>query len=384
MAKRDYYEVLGVTRTSTEIEITKAYRGLAKKYHPDQNPGDDEVVAKYHEVTEAYEVLKDGNRKQIYDRYGHEGLAQAAAGGGGGGGVDLGDLLGQVFGDFLGGGGRGRKARGPRRGEDIEDVIDVDLLEAATGVKKTVSIRYEANCKECGGSGAKAGTQPVQCKRCKGNGAEYVSAGGLFSFPQACRGCSGRGTVIPDPCKGCRGVGRVEARESLDLNIPPGVDTRIRLSVPGHGHEGAPGATRGNLELIIRVREHKIFERDGHNLICQFPVSFARAALGGPVELTTLTNQKVTIEVPRGAQTHTTVLRAVGHGMPDLDDPRRKGDLLVILVVETPTALSPEQEQLLRKLAELEGTTPPMPRKGFFGKLKDLISGDVPPSGQRN
>ncbi|VTU01739.1 molecular chaperone : Chaperone protein DnaJ OS=Escherichia coli 1-250-04_S1_C2 GN=dnaJ PE=3 SV=1: DnaJ: DnaJ_CXXCXGXG: CTDII [Gemmataceae bacterium] len=383
MAKRDYYEVLGVTRTATDVEITKAYRGLAKKYHPDQNPGDEEVVVKYHEVSEAYEVLKDPTRKQIYDRYGHEGLAQAASGGGGGAGVDLSDLLGQVFGDFLGGGGGRRRARGPRRGEDIEDVLDVDLLEAATGVKKTISIRYEANCKECSGSGAKPGTQPAQCKRCKGSGAEYVSAGGLFSFPQACRGCGGRGAVNPDPCKACRGAGRTEARESLDLNVPPGVDTRVRLSVPGHGHEGAPGAPRGNLELVIRVREHKVFERDGHNLICQFPVSFARAALGGPVELATLTGQKVTIEVPRGAQTHTTVLRVAGHGMPDLDDPRRKGDLLVILVVETPTALSPEQEQLLRRLAELDGTPPPTPRKGFFGKLKDLISGDGPPTEQR-
>jgi molecular chaperone DnaJ len=383
MAKRDYYEVLGVTRTATDVEITKAYRGLAKKYHPDQNPGDEEVVVKYHEVSEAYEVLKDPTRKQIYDRYGHEGLQQAANGGGGGAGVDLSDLLGQVFGDFLGGGGGRRRARGPRRGEDIEDVLDVDLLEAATGVKKTISIRYEANCKECSGSGAKPGTQPAQCKRCKGSGAEYVSAGGLFSFPQACRGCGGRGAINPDPCKACRGAGRTEARESLDLNVPPGVDTRVRLSVPGHGHEGAPGAPRGNLELVIRVREHKVFERDGHNLICQFPVSFARAALGGPVELATLTGQKVTIEVPRGAQTHTTVLRVAGHGMPDLDDPRRKGDLLVILVVETPTALSAEQEQLLRRLAELDGTPPPTPRKGFFGKLKDLISGDGPPTEQK-
>jgi molecular chaperone DnaJ len=376
MAKRCYYEVLGITRTATEVEITKAYRGLAKKYHPDQNPGDDEVVAKYHEVSEAYEVLRDSQKRQIYDRYGHEGLSQAAAGGMGG--VDLGDLLGQVFGDFLGGGRR--RPRGPRRGEDIEDVLDVDLLEAATGVKKSMSVRYEANCKTCGGSGAKPGTQAAQCKRCKGSGAEYVSAGGLFSFPQACRGCGGRGTVIADPCPTCRGAGRVEARESIELNIPPGVDTRVRLSVPGRGHEGSPGAPRGNLELVIRVRDHKTFERDGHNLICQVPVSFARAALGGPVQITTLTGQAVTVEVPRGAQTHTTVLRVAGHGMPDLDDPRRKGDLLVVLVVETPASLSPEQEQLFLKLAELEGTTPPTPRKGFFGKLKNLIAGDNPPA----
>jgi molecular chaperone DnaJ len=384
MAKRCYYEVLGVARTATETEITKAYRGLAKKYHPDQNPGDEEVVVKYHEVTEAYEVLRDGEKRQIYDRYGHEGLAAAANGGAGATTVDLSDLIGQMFGDFLGGGrGGGRRARGPRRGEDIEDVLDIDLLEAATGVKKTVSVRYQANCKDCAGSGAKPGTQATPCRRCKGSGAEYVSAGGLFSFPQACRGCGGRVTVIPDPCPTCRGAGRVETRESIEINIPAGVDTRVRLSVPGHGHEGAPGAPRGNLELVIRVREHKVFERDGHNLICQVPITFARAALGGPIELTTLTGQKVTVEVPRGAQTHTTVLRVAGQGMPDLDDPRRKGDLMVILVVETPTALTPEQEQLLRKLAELEGTPAPTPRKGLFGKLRDLISGDAPPTEKR-
>jgi len=378
MAKRCYYEVLGVTRTATEIEITKAYRGLAKKYHPDQNPGDETVLVKYHEVTEAYEVLRDSQKRQVYDRYGHEGLANGGPGGMGGVSVDLSE----VFGDLLGGifGGGRRKARGPRRGADIEDVLDVDLLEAATGVKKSFTIRYEANCKECGGSGAKPGTQPSTCRRCKGSGAEYVTTGGLFSFPQACRGCGGRGVVIPDPCPACRGVGRIETRETVSIDLPAGVDTRVRLTVPGHGHEGVPGAPRGNLELIVRVREHKVFERDGHNLICQFPISFARAALGGPIEITTLTGQKVTVEVPRGAQTHNTVLRVAGHGMPNLDDPRRRGDLMVILVVETPTALTPEQEELFRKLAEIEGTTPPAARKGLFGKLKDLISGDTPPT----
>jgi molecular chaperone DnaJ len=372
--KRCYYEVLGVARTATETEITKAYRSLAKKYHPDQNPGDTEVVAKYHEVTEAYEVLRDSEKRQVYDRYGHEGLANG--GPGGAAGVDLSEVFGDLIGGLFGGAGGRRKARGPRRGADIEDVLDVELLEAALGVKKTVSIRYEANCRECHGSGAKSGTQAAPCRRCKGSGAEYVTAGGLFSFPQACRGCSGRGVVIPDPCPSCRGAGRVEARESVSIDLPPGVDTRVRLTIPGHGHEGAPGTPRGNLDLIVRVREHRVFERDGHNLICQCPITFARAALGGPIELTTLTGHKVTIDVPQGSQTHSTVLRVPGHGMPDLDDPRRKGDLMVILVVETPTSLSPEQEQLFRRLAELDGTQVPTPRKGLFGKLKDLISGE--------
>ena len=377
--KRCYYEVLEVSRDADEETLKKAYRRLAMKYHPDRNPGDAEADAHFREASEAFEVLRDPQKRQVYDRYGHEGLAN---GGPGGVGVDLSEVFGDLIGGLFGGGGR-RRGRGPRRGADIEDVLDVDLLEAATGVKKTVSIRYEANCKECGGTGAKPGTQPAACRRCKGSGAEYVSTGGLFSFPQACRGCGGRGVVIPDPCPACRGVGRVETRESVSLDIPPGVDTRVRLTVPGHGHEGAPGSPRGNLELIIRVREHKLFERDGHNLICQYPVSFARAALGGPIELVTLTGQKVTVEVPRGAQTHTTVLRVAGHGMPNLDDPRRKGDLLVQLVVETPAALTPEQEQLFRKLAELEGTTPPAARKGLFGKLKDLITGDAPPTEQK-
>ncbi|HEV3385178.1 MAG TPA: molecular chaperone DnaJ [Gemmata sp.] len=373
--KRCYYEVLGVARTATETEITKAYRALAKKYHPDQNPGENEVVAKYHEVTEAYEILRNSERRQIYDRYGHEGLMNGA---GGAANVDLSDVFNDLIGGLFGGGGGRRKARGPQRGADIEDVIDVDLLEAATGVKKNVSIRFEANCKECNGTGAKPGSQAAACRRCKGSGEEFVSTGGFFSLRQTCRGCSGRGVVIANPCTGCRGIGRVESRESVSLDIPPGVDTRVRLTIPGHGHEGAPGAPRGNLQLIVRVREHKVFERDGHNLICQCPITFARAALGGPIELTTLTSQKVTIEVPKGSQTHSTVIRVAGHGMPELDDSRRKGDLMVILVVETPTNLTPEQEQLFLKLAELEGTSAPTPRKGLFGKLKDLITGDNP------
>ncbi len=376
MAKRCYYETLGVTRTATEVEVTKAYRSLAKKYHPDQNPGDETVVVQYHEVQEAYEILRDPQKRQVYDRYGHAGFTN-----GGSGGVDMSNFVGDLFEglDSLFGAGGRKRSRGPRRGADIEAVLDVDLLEAATGVpKKTLTIRYEANCKTCSGSGAKPGSQTTACRRCKGSGAEYISAGGLFSIPQTCRGCGGRGVVIPDPCPTCRGAGRTEIREKIELEIPAGVDTRMRLTVPEHGHEGAPGAPRGNLELIIRVRDHKNFERDGHNLICQYPVSFARAALGGSIEITTLTGQKTTIDVPRGSQTHTTVLRVPGHGMPDLDDPRRKGDLLVILVVETPTNLSPEQEQLFLKLAELEGTMPPTPRKGLFGKLKDLISGDLP------
>ena len=383
--KRCYYEVLGVTRTATEVEITKAYRVLAKQYHPDRNIGDDEAKLKYAEVDEAYAVLNDPHKRARYDRHGHAGLEGMGAATGGSG-VDLGDLLGDFLGNFFGGGSgvgaRGRQ-RGPRRGENIQAVLDLDLLEAATGVSKTFTVPSEQNCRECGGTGAKTGTQPAQCRRCRGQGFEVADAGFGIPARMRCRGCSGRGVVITDPCPACRGAGRVEVRESITVNIPAGVDTGIRFTYPAGGHAGDPGGVRGDLELVIRVREHKTFERDGHNLICQCPITFARAALGGPVELATLTGQKVTVEVPRGAQTHNTVVRVPGHGMPALDDPRRKGDLLVQLVIETPTRLSPEQEELFRKLAELEGTTPPAPRKGLFGKLKDLVTGDAPPKEEK-
>lgn len=378
MAKRCYYEVLGVTRTATEVEITKAYRKLAKQYHPDQNPGDETVVVKYHEVTEAYEILRDAERRQVYDRYGHEGVARAAAS------PDAGDMWSAVQGfiddmvNNLGGGG-GRRNRGPRRGADIKGILEIDLLEAATGAKRTLTVRHVANCKACSGSGAKPGTEPVACRRCKGSG-EEVSYLGPIALQQPCRGCGGRGRVIPDPCPTCRGAGRVESQETVTVTVPRGVDTGSRERYPGYGDEGVPGAPRGDLELVFQVREHPTFKRHGHHLTCQCAISFVRAALGGPVEVGTLIGEKVTVEVPAGAQTHTTVLRVQGHGMPDYDDARVKGDLLVQLVVTTPTELTPEQDQLFRKLAELEGITPPAPRKSLFGKLKDLITGEAPPT----
>jgi molecular chaperone DnaJ len=384
--KRCYYEVLGVVRTATEVEITKAYRQLAKKYHPDRNIGDDEAKIRYAEVDEAYAVLNDPNKKARYDRHGHAGLEGMGGAAGGGVGVDLGDLLGDFLGNFFGGGGGGRRQRGPRRGESIVAVLEIELLEAAIGTSKTFTIPTEQNCRECGGSGAKTGTQPAQCRRCRGQGFEVADTGFGISTRMRCRGCQGRGVVITDPCPACRGVGRVQVNEEVVANIPPGVDNNTVLTYPGRGHAGEPGATRGDLELHIRVREHRVFQRDGHNLICQCPISFARAALGGPVELTTLTNDRVTVEVPRGAQTHTTVVRIPGHGMPGAPDSRRaghKGDLLVQLVIETPTKLTAEQEELYRKLADIEGTAAPAARKGIFGKLKDLVSGDNPPKEEK-
>jgi molecular chaperone DnaJ len=378
--KRDYYEVLTVTRTASEAEITKSYRSLAMKHHPDRNPGDAEAEVRFKEIAEAYEVLKDPAKRRIYDAHGHDGLRNAGQPQGGGSTIH--DLFDDLMGSFFGGGGgRGRGGpRGPRPGRDVQAVLDIDLVEAATGVKKSQTVPREDICATCTGTGSKPGTKPAPCRRCGGQGAVIINQG-FISVQQACRACDGRGAVITDPCGTCRGNGRVETRQTIEVDIPPGVDTGNRIRYASGGDAGDPGAPRGDLEFVIRVREHKFFHRDGHNLICQWPVSFARAALGGQIEITTLTGQKVTHDLPKGTQTHE-VVRLYGHGMPN---PRggRKGDLLVQVVVETPTNLTPEQEQLFRKLAELEHTNVPGPRKGFFGKLKDLFGAEGNPTEQK-
>jgi len=372
MAKRDYYEVLSVTRTSTEVEITKAYRKLAMQHHPDRNVGDPGAEVRFKEVTEAYEVLRDQQKRQIYDRHGHEGLSGAGAAGQQAGGFQdlFDDFIGSVFG---GGGGRRRQSRGPRPGRDIQVVVDIDLVEAAVGAKKSVTIPREEACKDCSGSGAKTGTKPAVCKRCGGQGAVILNQG-FISVQQTCRACDGRGQVITDPCTSCRGHGKLESKKTFEFNVDPGVDTGNRYRFAGSGDAGDPGAPSGDLEVVIRVREHKFYHRDGHNLVCQWPITFAQAALGGPIDIATLTGQKVTHDLPRGIQTHE-VIRLGGHGMPN---PRggRKGDLMVQVVVETPTNLTPEQDAAFRKLAELEKTQVAGPRKGFFGKLKDLFGSD--------
>jgi len=383
MAKRDCYEVLSIVRTSTEVEITKAYRKLAMQHHPDRNVGDADAEVRFKEVTEAYEILRDPAKRGVYDRHGHEGLS-ASAGGGGQAAAGFHNLFDDLLGSFFGGGGGGSRRQqprgGPRPGRDIQAVLDIDLVEAATGARRSQAIPREENCKDCAGTGAKAGTKPAVCRRCGGQGAVILNQG-FISVQQTCRACDGRGQVVTDPCPGCRGNGRVEVRRTLEVEIPPGVDTGNRIRYAGEGDAGDPGAPRGDLEFVIRVRDHKFFHRDGHNLVCQWPITFPQAALGGPLELTTLTGQKVTHDLPPGTQTHE-VVRIAGHGMPN---PRggRKGDLLVQVVVETPAPLTPEQEQLFRRLAEIGKTAVSGPRKGFMGKLKDLFGGESPPTEQK-
>jgi molecular chaperone DnaJ len=375
MAKRDYYEVLEVTKTVTTDELKVSYRKLAMRYHPDRNPGNAEAEARFKEATEAFEILTDPERRARYDRYGHDAVSGVGGGGGGPGmQVDLGDLLGDLFGGFFGQQGGGRRRAGPQPGRDVQIILDIDLAEAARGVTKKVTVQREDHCGTCNGSGAKAGTKVGVCKRCNGQG-EVVVQQMIIAMRQTCRACEGTGKSIPDPCGSCRGSGKSVGRQEIEVNIPPGVDTGDRIRKPDQGDVGDAGAPRGNLEFAIRVKEHKFFQRDGQHLICQWPITFAQAALGGPIEITTLVGEKVRYDLPRGLQTHE-VLRLAGHGMPGRRG-SRNGDLLVQVVVDTPQKLSPEQEAIYRKLAELDKLDVGAPeKKSFFSKLKDLFGTD--------
>lgn len=372
MAKRDYYEVLGVGKEASADEVKKAFRKLAMQYHPDRNHGDAEAAEKFKEASEAYEVLADAEKRSIYDRHGHAGLNQMG-GGFGGHTVDLSDLFGDILGSFFGGGGR--RQSGPQPGQSIQAVLDIELREAATGVKRSVTVQREEHCEPCKGSGAKPGSTPAPCRRCGGQGV-VIERQMFLQVQSACRACGGRGMINPDPCNGCRGAGRVNARKTFEVEVHPGADTGDKILMRGQGDAGDPGGQRGDLVFVVRVKEHRFFQRDGQNLICQWPITFSQAALGGPVEITTLTGEKVRYELPRGVQTHE-VLRLTGHGLPTRRNPAKKGDLLIQVLIDTPQHLSAEQEVLFRKLAELEKQqVSAPPKKSFFAKLKDWVTSD--------
>jgi molecular chaperone DnaJ len=364
--KRDYYEILGVERNADAEEVKQAYRRLAKQYHPDRNVGDAEAELRFKEAAEAYEILRDPEKRQRYDRYGHAGLeglnvphfndTQSVV-----------DLFGDLFGDFFG----QRRRPGPQRGRDHKVEIDLDLVEAARGVKKAVTISREELCGECSGSGCRRGTRPAQCKRCNGRGV-VIQSQGFFRVQQHCRGCGGTGNIITDPCSSCGGQGRTMAKRTLEVGVPPGVDTGTALCLSGEGEAGDAGAPRGDLYCLIRVREHPLFQRDGPHLICQVPIAFSQAALGGEFEVPTL-DGAITHSLKAGTQSGE-VLRIPGHGMPGLRGGRR-GDLLVQVVIETPRHLTKRQEELLRELAELEQKNVSPQRRSFMEKVRDFFGG---------
>ncbi|MEN4768801.1 molecular chaperone DnaJ [Duffyella gerundensis] len=352
MAKKDYYEILGVPKSAEEREIKKAYKRLAMKFHPDRNQGDKDAEGKFKEVKEAYEILTDAQKRAAYDQYGHAAFEQGGGGGygggfGGGGGADFSDIFGDVFGDIFGGGRRQRASRGA----DLRYNMELTLEEAVRGVTKEIRIPTLEECDICHGSGAKAGTQPQTCPTCHGAGQVQMRQG-FFTVQQACPTCHGRGSVIKDPCNACHGHGRVEKSKTLSVKIPAGVDTGDRIRLNGEGEAGEQGAPAGDLYVQVAVKKHPIFEREENNLYCEVPINFAMAALGGEIEVPTL-DGRVKLKVPAETQTGK-LFRMRGKGVKSVRG-GNQGDLLCRVVVETPVSLNEKQKSLLRELEESFG-----------------------------
>jgi molecular chaperone DnaJ len=362
--KRDYYEVLGVARGSSPDELKKAYRKLAAANHPDRNPGDKAAEERFKEAAEAYEVLSDADKRTRYDQFGHAGFE------GGGGGPqfqDLGGLFGDLLGEMFGGGG-GRGSRGPkvRRGDSLRMELDIELKDAAFGCRKTVTVDRAELCDKCDGTGAKPGTQPQACGYCQGRG-QVVQSQGFFRVQTTCPACRGAGKIVRDKCGGCSGSGRQEKSVTLDVQVPAGVDNGMQLCLRGEGEPGPDGGPRGDLYCDLRIAKHPFFERDGTNLLCEVPVTYAQAVLGAVFEIPLL-DGKHTLEVDAGTQPGD-LIRVRGQGFPE---PRgsRRGDLLVRVQVEVPRKLTKKQEELVRELAALdEQHAVKTHHKSFFEKL---------------
>ena len=347
MAKRDYYEILGVARDASQDDIKKSYRRLAMKYHPDRNKDDAGAEEKFKEAKEAYEVLKDTDKRSAYDRFGHEGVRGGPGGQGGFSAEGFSDIFGDVFGDIFGGGRRG--ASQVFRGADLGYELKLDLERAVKGETVTIEVPTQVVCDVCDGSGAEKGSEPVQCTTCGGVGQVRMQQG-FFSIQQTCPACKGAGTTITDPCDNCHGRGRVSHTKTLNVKVPAGVDDGDRIRLSGEGEAGRNGGPPGDLYVEVRVAPHKIFERAGADLSCEVPVSIATAALGGEVELPTLDGH-VSLKIPAGTQSGKT-FRLRGKGVTTVRD-HRKGDLFAKVSVETPVNLTSEQESLLRSFDEL-------------------------------
>ena len=345
MSKRDYYEVLGVGRQAGDEELKKAYRRLAMKLHPDRNPGDRAAEEKFKEANEAYEVLTDPQKRAIYDEHGHEGLSR---GGGGFDGGGFADIFGDVFSDIFGGGGGGRRG-GPRRGADLRYMMELSLEQAVFGSAETIRIPTLESCGTCQGHGTVDAKPAPKCSSCGGSGQIRVQQG-FFVLQQTCPSCRGRGTQVTDPCKACRGGGKLRREKSLEVKIPPGVDTGDRIRLTGEGEPGDRGAPSGDLYVQITVKPHEFFERDGSDLYCTVPIDFVTAALGGELDVPTL-GGKATLKIPEETQTGK-VFRLRGMGVRSVRG-GAVGDLLCTVVVETPVRLNKRQRELLREFASL-------------------------------
>ncbi|MBP6363175.1 MAG: molecular chaperone DnaJ [Novosphingobium sp.] len=369
----DYYELLEIERGANDAVIKSSYRKLAMRWHPDKNPGDGDAEARFKAISEAYEVLKDPQKRAAYDRFGHEAFKQGMSGGGGGGGggagagfSDIGDIFETIFGSAFGGGGRQQA----RRGADLRYDLEINLDDAFHGKQAEIEIEVSTKCSPCDGSGAEPGTGTRRCNLCGGHG-QVRAQQGFFMVERTCPTCHGRGEVIEKPCRSCRGEGRVDTPQKLDVTIPPGVDTGTRIRLASKGEAGPFGSPPGDLYIFIHIRRHNVFERDGTTLVTRVPIAFTTAALGGEIEIPGLDGKHIKIEIPAGIQSGKQ-LRKRGEGMPVLQG-RGRGDLVIEIMVETPTKLSARQKELLRELQETETGDETPQSKGFFDRIKDAF-----------
>jgi molecular chaperone DnaJ len=379
MAKRDYYEVLGVSKGASEAEIKKAYRKKAMEYHPDRNKDKPEAEGMFKEANEAYDVLKDPEKKAAYDRFGHAAFEGGMGGGGGGprgpGGADFSsafsDVFDDLFGDFMGGRGGRRGGNRATRGSDLRYNMRMTLDEAYVGKQASISVPTSVGCDTCNGTGAEGASEPATCPTCSGMG-KVRAQQGFFTVERTCPTCDGRGSIIKNPCKVCSGAGRVHKDKSLNVNIPAGVETGTRIRLAGEGEAGMRGGPTGDLYIFVEVADHELFEREGPNLFCRIPVPMAKAALGGDIEVPNIDGGRSRVKVPQGVQSGKQ-LRLRGKGMPHLRG-QGHGDLYIELAVETPVNLTPRQKELLREFEEESEANNPE-SEDFFSKVRGFWDG---------
>jgi molecular chaperone DnaJ len=378
--KRDYYEVLGVAKSSSDDEIKRAYRKLAMKYHPDRNPGDAEAESRFKECAEAYEVLSEPGKRKRYDQLGHAGVQGQAHDYSGMEAGDIFSMFEDIFGGGFGFGGRpgqgggGRQANRPTRGFDLETQVELSLAEVAHGAEKTIEFDKQELCDVCDGSGAKKGSGPVTCVQCAGQGrVAQQGFGGMFRMVTTCPNCRGRGQVIKDKCPSCVGVGRIAKKRTVTVRIPAGVHEGQAVRIVGEGEPGENNGPAGDLHCYITVKAHPLFTRHGNDIVCQIPISFTQAALGAEIDVPTLKGQE-TLDIPPATQ-HGEVFKLKGRGLPDVRS-HKSGDEVVQVMIEIPKKLSERQKQLLREFAETEDNDVMPQKRGFWEKLKDAVTGD--------
>ena len=377
-AKRDYYETLGVQRGASEADMKAAFRKLAMQHHPDRNPGDKDCEHRFKEINEAYDVLKDTNKRAAYDRFGHAAFEQGGIGGAHGFSADFGSAFADIFEGIFGMAGTRGRTGGRERGADLRFNMEITLNDAFTGKTAQVRLPTSVTCEACSGTGAKAGTKPKTCQHCNGQGRIRHTQGGFFTLERTCPHCQGRGHVIESPCPSCAGSGRVTRERTLSINIPPGVEDGTRIRLGGEGEAGLRGGPAGDLYIFLSISAHALFQRDGADLHCRVPISMVAAALGGEFEVPTIDGSRTRVKVPGGTQSGRR-FRLTGKGMPVLRA-KQTGDMYVQVVVETPQSLTKRQRELLTEFEKLSSKETQPESAGFFARVKEFFGSGAGPA----